>query len=446
MNKLDDHAKIRALRAVALEDLQSTSDIDLALEALADEEQIETIAARDKSMMLSAAATALSGCRGAEVSENPAARSFEQTIQALVQWHFGPHVTAFADGPDGVREATFEGRAFYSDCAEGWAGKGVLQVKFRQVSNRHADDATWLINVLDDAISRYRREGNRLRHPEGTVDLIEGPQYYVLITNLSLSSIAEKGGKDKVIARLEEYRRKLGWKDYDLWDGDKIRRLLSDAGAIHRQGSASEYVQAERSASAVCAIEAASQDTLVCSYIRDEELPDELRRRVRACAMAITHNREAVKEIEQQVKLKLLTVDRQRWEQVGHKWGYVIRIAQNESRTWLRCERRQLGTVMSRKPHEREVNPINRAVPDWDIKALQRLLGPLDRECAEVVIRAWVFGRSVRTVGLKMNLPVSRIQAHLSAATRYYTGLAENNPTVPSLFDRVFSLFRRGPA
>jgi DNA-directed RNA polymerase specialized sigma24 family protein len=193
-----------------------------------------------------------------------------------------------------------------------------------------------------------------------------------------------------------------------------------------------------------CGAEPDPADVCVCPYIHDQELPGELLRRVRACAWAITHDHEGVKEVEQQVKMKLSTLDRKRWdEEITRKWGYVIRIAQNESRTWLQREARQRGNLTSRKPHEPEGKLMERAIPDWDIKELKRLLEPLGHECAEVFIRVWIFGHAVRTVALKMKLPVSRVQAHLNAARLYYLNLMEGDPKVPSLFDRLVSLFPR---
>lgn len=483
MNKLDADAEIRALRAAALEDLDATSDVDLVLEALADGEQIDVIAARGRFIMLGAAATALRQHISASDHrcENLSARSFEQMVRALALRIFGPHVTDFADGPDGNREATFDGRVAYCDGASGWAGKGVLQVTFQPVSSHHLDYATWLTDLLDRAFGRYRREGNRLYRPNGTVELIEEPRYYVLITNVVLSSVAGMCGKDKVIARLEDYRQKLGWEAFDLWDGVKISCLSRDMDAIHHkvgyktqfgreqeavsaeapsfgelrdvvrqrlanQGrtdvewgaqprSALDEAQEQRSASALRVMESTSSDVLICSYIQDEDLPEELLRRVRACAMAITHDSEAIKEIEQQVKLKLLAVNRERWEQITRKWGYVIRIAQNESRTWLRREARQRGSVIGRKPHELKASPPDGAVPDWGIEELRRLLGLLGRECAEVVIRVWLLGSAVRTVGVKMKIPASRVQAHLDAAglskSPSKNNITQTTPRVP---------------
>jgi DNA-directed RNA polymerase specialized sigma24 family protein len=435
MNKLDPDAVIRALRAAALEDLEATSDVELALEAAADGEQIDVIAARNRSIMLSAAATALRRHRSASDSrcENLSARSFEQRVRALALELIGPHVAEFADGFGGNREATFDARVAHCDGTSGWAGKGVLQLQFQPATSEPLDDdATWLTDLLDRALGQYRRDGNRLYHPNGTVELIEEPRYYVLITNVVLDSAAGMRAKDKVISRLEDYRQKLGWVDFDLWDGAKISSLSCDSDAIHDKVGYKTQFRREHEAvsseapslgefrgvavSGECATEPESSDVCACPYIHDEELPDELLRRVRACAWAITHDPEAAKDIEQQVKLRLSTMDRERWNQITHKWGYVIGMARNESRTWLRLEAQQPGGVMSRQPHELERKPMERAAPDWDIK---RLLEPFSRECAEAFYRVCVLGRPVRTVALEMKLSMSRVRAHVDTASRY---------------------------
>ena len=193
-----------------------------------------------------------------------------------------------------------------------------------------------------------------------------------------------------------------------------------------------------------CETEPESPDVCACPYIHDEELPRELLRRLRACASAITRDHEAVDDIEQRVKLKLSTMDRERWNQIPHKWGYVIRIAQHESCSWLRLEASQRGEATTRKPHEQDGGPMERAIPEWDIKELKRLLEPLDRECAEVFIRVWILGRAVRTVSRKMKLPASRVRKHLDTARLHYLNLAEGDSKVPSFVDRLVSLFLRG--
>ena len=58
-------------------------------------------------------------------------RSFEQLIQSLAARILGPGLVIFGDGPDGGREATFEGRVPYPNESEPWQGYIVVQAKFK---------------------------------------------------------------------------------------------------------------------------------------------------------------------------------------------------------------------------------------------------------------------------------------------------------------------------
>jgi hypothetical protein len=62
-------------------------------------------------------------------------RTFEDMCRALAVHVLGPDVQAFGDGPDGGREASFEGRLRYPDPAvdRPWNGFGVLQCETRCV-------------------------------------------------------------------------------------------------------------------------------------------------------------------------------------------------------------------------------------------------------------------------------------------------------------------------
>lgn len=61
-------------------------------------------------------------------------RSFEQLIQSLALKVIGPNVVVYGDGPDGGREATFDGKVSYPSAADRWEGYGVIQAKFLQRS------------------------------------------------------------------------------------------------------------------------------------------------------------------------------------------------------------------------------------------------------------------------------------------------------------------------
>ena len=52
--------------------------------------------------------------------------------QALAAYVLGPGIEAFGSGPDGGREATFDGRAQYLSLTDPWDGFVVLQAKFKE--------------------------------------------------------------------------------------------------------------------------------------------------------------------------------------------------------------------------------------------------------------------------------------------------------------------------
>jgi hypothetical protein len=54
-------------------------------------------------------------------------REFEHLSQALALQVLGAGVTVFGEGPDGGREATFEGRMHFPGPGEPWNGYGVVQ-------------------------------------------------------------------------------------------------------------------------------------------------------------------------------------------------------------------------------------------------------------------------------------------------------------------------------
>lgn len=70
-------------------------------------------------------------------------REFEHLSQALALQVLGPAVSIFGDGPDGGREASFEGRMQFPTPGEPWDGYGVVQAKFKRrlVGGGHDADA-----------------------------------------------------------------------------------------------------------------------------------------------------------------------------------------------------------------------------------------------------------------------------------------------------------------
>ena len=151
-------------------------------------------------------------------------RSFEQLIQALGTEILGPQLMIFGDGPDGGREATFDGAVKYPAADKSWNGYGIVQAKFRQHPDSEAKkNADWAIKQLKSEFDKLKPRSKRKKFsPDDRVC----PDYYIFATNLTLSPVARTGGKDRVRMLLDGFKKSHGLKDYAIWDGDQIRGFL----------------------------------------------------------------------------------------------------------------------------------------------------------------------------------------------------------------------------
>jgi hypothetical protein len=154
------------------------------------------------------------------------ARSFEQLAQALSAKVLGPGAMIFGDGPDGGREASYKGTVPYPNVTSPWSGHVVMQAKFRQ-REESGTDADWLARQLTTELERYADpSAQRLL-----------PNYYILVSNVRLSSIEgtrRKGGQQKVQEVFERLGAPLGIKELHVWHADKLSVLLDDAPDILR--------------------------------------------------------------------------------------------------------------------------------------------------------------------------------------------------------------------
>ena len=147
-------------------------------------------------------------------------RSFEQLIQALCAKVFGPKIAIFGDGPDGAREATFDGAVKYGPLD--WSGYLVIQAKFLQKPKNRSSDASWLIEQIHGEMAKFLDKKRKLKRPK----------FYIIATNIELSSVPKTGTKEKVNRILLDYQRKLRFDHFDIWDYDKLRTFLDDARDI----------------------------------------------------------------------------------------------------------------------------------------------------------------------------------------------------------------------
>src|SRR5687767_4860883 len=83
-------------------------------------------------------------------------RKFEHLVQALALEAIGPDVTPFGGGgPDGGREATFEGPMHYPSDAQSWDGYLVIQCKFQQKPGSTKEQGTWALQQLQGDLDKF---------------------------------------------------------------------------------------------------------------------------------------------------------------------------------------------------------------------------------------------------------------------------------------------------
>ncbi|MER5521283.1 tetratricopeptide repeat protein [Streptomyces sp. NPDC002763] len=149
---------------------------------------------------------------------------FEELSQALALKELGPCVEIFGEGPDGGREASFQGLGHFPTPDAPWTGYGVLQAKFRKRPEGTAKDAEWLIDQIKSELRAWADpQSNRVRRGRF-------PEYLLITSNVVLSPVPGSGGIDRVQKALRErvQELQLPLKGWEIWHYDKICRLLDN--------------------------------------------------------------------------------------------------------------------------------------------------------------------------------------------------------------------------
>jgi hypothetical protein len=159
-------------------------------------------------------------------------RSFERFAQALAAHLLGPGLMVFGDGPDGGREAAYDGTLDFPTSADAWNGYTIMQAKFLQVPKSPVEDADWLVAQLEAELEKFAAPNSQLRKPK----------YYILVSNARLSPLPasqkRKGGIAKVDAVFAKYRQRLGLADWRVWHLDQLTTYLASADGIRRSYAA----------------------------------------------------------------------------------------------------------------------------------------------------------------------------------------------------------------
>lgn len=157
-------------------------------------------------------------------------RNFEHVTQALALKVLTPGLSVFGDGPDGGREATWEGSARSLTDAENWEGYGVVQAKFRIHEQDPASNLTWLKAAITAELGDWAKEdSNRTRKPD----------FLLFVSNVRLSPDPRAGkdaAREHLAAKIKELS--LPIKEFRIWDYEEIRALLDDAESIRNRYAA----------------------------------------------------------------------------------------------------------------------------------------------------------------------------------------------------------------
>jgi hypothetical protein len=148
--------------------------------------------------------------------------------QALAAYVLGPGIEAFGSGPDGGREATFDGRAQYLSLTDPWDGFVVLQAKFKERLAGTGTDTTWLRRQVKTELQAWADPVRaRVRHGRS-------PEYLIITTNVSLSGVPGTGGKARIGKLISEYADIIGLKAWAIWDAEQITALLNAYPDVRR--------------------------------------------------------------------------------------------------------------------------------------------------------------------------------------------------------------------
>lgn len=168
-------------------------------------------------------------------------RAFEQLVVSLGRLELGPALGVLGDGPDGGREATFDGFIRWSATAidepspppaaptdsDAWSGYTVIQAKHRLHSaSRPRENAVWLQQVIKKEIGHWIAAADK--HTRSRL-----PDYLIFVTNVDLSAVGRTRGiatVESLVTRLisssEAFDAGLHVGGFRIWHADQVRSMI----------------------------------------------------------------------------------------------------------------------------------------------------------------------------------------------------------------------------
>ncbi|MEI2397929.1 NACHT domain-containing protein, partial [Paenibacillus phytohabitans] len=145
-------------------------------------------------------------------------RDFEHFIQALSKKILGNGTLTFGDGPDGGREAIFNGNAPFPSANDQWNGYWVIQAKYKNRTEEGVDDFSWVKKQLEEEMTKFeiiKEKGGKI------------PDNYLFFTNTVLTGVRDKGGRDKIEGLCDYYRNCL-IPNITVFGYDDLCRILDN--------------------------------------------------------------------------------------------------------------------------------------------------------------------------------------------------------------------------
>jgi len=143
-------------------------------------------------------------------------RDFEHLIQALARKVFGSATIIFGDGPDGGREAEFEGICAFPDSSESRDGCWVVQAKYKQRDDKEKS-FEWVSKEFKAEMDKFIKKktlGQKL------------PNNYMFFSNVVLTPKAKTGSRDKIEAFIKKYQTLI--PNIKVFGYDDVCRMLDD--------------------------------------------------------------------------------------------------------------------------------------------------------------------------------------------------------------------------
>jgi hypothetical protein len=136
---------------------------------------------------------------------------FEQLIQSLLKKIIGQGTTTFGQGPDGGREATYEGSAPYPSETNRWNGTWIFQAKFHNTYENAAPARKKVLYELENELAKIKTNFRTCDN-------------YILATNVSLTSVRGTGTLDRMEQIKTRFRDKI--RNIHVWGYQEIRGYL----------------------------------------------------------------------------------------------------------------------------------------------------------------------------------------------------------------------------